>query len=82
MRHWNFVAMGQAGLTGSTARVANPIAARIARRTGLSEAQILAVIGAAFLVVSLVDFLRTVDTVITAGEQTPSGLLPSGDPPA
>jgi hypothetical protein len=67
MSRWNYVAMGQIGLSGMTAKVAKPIALSISRRTGRPEAQILAVIGTGFLVVSLIDFLRTVDSVISAG---------------
>ena len=58
--------MGQTGLSGVTAKAAGPIAASISRRTGRPQAQILAIIGAGFLAVSLIDFLRTVDAVITA----------------
>jgi hypothetical protein len=64
---WNFVAMGQVGLTGWTRDVARPVARAMARRSGRPEAQILSLIGAAFLAVSLVDFLRQVDAVIAAG---------------
>jgi len=64
---WNFVAMGQVGLTGWTRDVARPVARAIARRSGRPEAQILSLIGAAFLAVSLIDFLRQVDAVIAAG---------------
>ena len=68
---WNFVAMGQVGLTGWTRDVARPVARAIARRSGLPEAQILSLIGAAFLAVSLIDFLRQVDAVIAAGRTGP-----------
>jgi len=67
MARWNFVAMGQAGLTGWTSEVARPVAASIARRTGRSEDEILSLIGAAFLAMALVAFLRTVISVIEAG---------------
>jgi hypothetical protein len=67
MRKWNYVAMGQAGLTGWTKQAAKPLAHAIARRTGRPEAQILALIGAAFLAITVIDFLRNVDTVIAAG---------------
>ena len=67
MRKWNFVAMGQVGLTGWTRTAAQPVARAIARRTGRPETQILALIGAAFLAVALIDFLREVDAVIAAG---------------
>ena len=67
MPKWNFVAMGQVGLTGWTRTAAQPVARAIARRSGRPEAQILALIGAAFLAIALIDFLREVDAVIAAG---------------
>jgi len=69
---WNWVAMGQMGLTGQTRKAAKPVARAIARRTGRPEAQILALIGAGFLAISLIDFLRQVDAVIAAGRPAPS----------
>jgi hypoxanthine phosphoribosyltransferase len=59
--------MGQAGLTGRTRTVAQPIARSIARKTGRPEAQILSLIGGVFLAIALIDFLREVDAVIAAG---------------
>ena len=44
MPKWNFVAMGQAGLTGRTRTIAQPVARSIARKTGRPEAQILSLI--------------------------------------
>ena len=41
MPKWNFVAMGQAGLTGWIRTTAQPAARSIARKTGRPEAQIL-----------------------------------------
>jgi hypothetical protein len=70
MSKWNFVAMGQAGLTGWTKEVAQPVAQSLSRRTGRPEAQILALIGAAFLAITVIDFLRNVDAVIAAGRIT------------
>ena len=67
MAKWNFVAMGQAGLTGWTRTAAQPVARSIARRTGRPEAQILSLIGGVFLAIALVNFLREVDAVIAAG---------------
>jgi hypothetical protein len=64
---WNWVTVGQMGLTGWTKVAAKPLARAIARRTGRPEAQILALIGAGFLAISLIDFLRQVDAVIAAG---------------
>ena len=71
MARWNLVAMGETGLTGWTGKVAQPVARAISRRTGRPEPQILAVIGGMFLLISLIDFLRTVDTVIAAGRPRP-----------
>jgi hypothetical protein len=59
--------MGQAGLTDWTREVARPIAVSIARKTGRSEGQILSGIGAVFLAIAVIDFLRTVVAVIEAG---------------
>jgi hypothetical protein len=72
MPKWNFVAMGQMGLTGWTRVAAKPLARAVARKTGRPEAQILALIGAGFLAISLIDFLRQVDAVIAAGRTSPS----------
>jgi hypothetical protein len=66
-RKWNFVAMGQVGLAGWTRKAAEPAARAVARRTGRPEAQILSLIGAGFLAISLIKFLRQVDAVIAAG---------------
>ena len=68
---WNFVAMGEVGLTGWTGKAARPVARAVARRTGRPEAQILALMGAGFLAISLIDFLRQVDAVIAAGRAGP-----------
>ncbi len=72
MPKWNFVAMGQVGLTGWTRVAAQPVARAIARRTGRPEAQILSLIGAGFLAIAVIDFLREVDAVIAAGRTAPS----------
>ncbi len=71
MAKWNFVAMGQAGPTGRARTAARPVARLIARRTGRPEADILALIGAAFLAMAVINFLREVDTVIAAGRTGP-----------
>ena len=71
MAKWNFVAMGQAGLTGWTRTAARPVARLIARRTGRPEADILALIGAGFLAMAVINFLREVDAVIAAGRTGP-----------
>ena len=64
MPKWNFVAMGQVGLTGWTREVAKPVARTIGLRTGRPEAEILSLTGAAFLATTLIDFIRNVDAVI------------------
>ena len=79
MSKLNFVAMGQVGLTGWTREAAKPAARAIARRTGRPEAEILLLIGAAFLAITLVDFIRNVDAVIAAGR---AGRQPASGPPA
>ena len=79
MAKWNFAAMGQAGLTGRTRAIARPVARAIARRTGRSEADILSLMGAALLAMALINFVRTVDTVIKAGR---TDRQPADDPSA
>jgi hypothetical protein len=79
MAKWNFAAMGQAGLTGRTRAIARPVARAIARRTGRSEADILSLMGAALLAMALINFVRTVDTVIKAGR---TSRQPADDPSA
>ena len=78
MAKWNFGAMGQAGLTGWTGKAARPVARAIARRTGRPEAEILSLIGAVFLAITLINFLREVDAVIAAGR---TGRQPADDTP-
>ncbi len=72
MPKWNFVAMGQVGLSGRTTAAVQPVAWAVARWTGRPEAQILSLIGAGFLAISLIDFLRQVDAVLAAGRTAPS----------
>jgi hypothetical protein len=71
MAKWDFEAMGQAGLTGWTREAAKPVARSIARRTGRPEAEILSIIGAVFLAITVIDFLRNIDAVIAAGRTGP-----------
>ena len=80
MTKWDFVAMGQVGLTGQTRRAAQRVARVAARWTGRPEAQILSLIGAGFLAISLIDFLRQVDAVVAAGRtgRQPATLPPPG----
>lgn len=67
MSKWNFVAMGEVGLTGWRKRAVQPIARSISHRTGRPEPEILSLIGAGFLVIAVIDFLRTIDDVLSAG---------------
>ena len=67
MSKWNYQAMGEVGLTGWRRQAAQPVVRLIARRTGRPESEIFSLIGAAFLMITLIDFLRTVDDVIAAG---------------
>jgi hypothetical protein len=76
---WNFVAMGEVGLTGWARRAAQPAARAVARRTGRPEAQILSLIGAGLLAISLIKFLCQVDAVIAAGR---TGRQPAKHGPA
>jgi hypothetical protein len=78
MATWNWAAMGQEGLTGWTREVARPVARTIARRTGRSENQILSLVGAGFLAITVIDFLRTVITVIEAGRTGSDAAQASG----
>ncbi len=71
MSKWNYVAMGQVGLTGWRRQAAQPAARVIARRTGRPESEILSLVGAVFLLIAVIDFLRTVDDVIAAGRVGP-----------
>jgi len=67
MTAWNVEAMGQAGLSDPIMTVARPLAGSIARKTGRSEDQILSLMGAVLLAMTLYDFIRTVMDVIQAG---------------
>lgn len=71
MSKWNYQAMGEVGLTGWRRQAAQPVARLIARRTGWTESEIFPFIGAGFLMITLIDFLRTVDDVIAAGRAGP-----------
>ncbi|HUN32424.1 MAG TPA: hypothetical protein VMU95_10390 [Trebonia sp.] len=79
MTKWNFTAMGQVGLTGQTRAAAQTVARAVARWTGRPETQILSLIGAGFLAISLIDFLRQVDAVVAAGR---TGRQQARDAPA
>ena len=57
-----------------------PAARLIARRTGRPEADILALIGAGFLAITVIGFLRNVDAVLAAGRTGPqAGEAPPAD---
>ncbi len=77
MPRLNYVAMGEVGLTGWRKQAALPAARVIARWTGRPESEILSLVGGAFLLIALIDFLRTVDDVIAAGR---SGSQPAEGP--
>jgi hypothetical protein len=69
MGNWNYQAMGRVGLTGTTAKIAKPIAASISRRTGRPQSQILGLIGASFLAMYFAHVARTVTQIIAAGRK-------------
>ena len=58
---------------------AQPVARAVARKTGRPEPEILSLIGAGFLAITLIDFLRNVDAVVAAGR---TGRQPADDAPA
>jgi hypothetical protein len=62
-------AMGKAGLTGVRAKVAERVSGPVAARTGLSEDQVEAVIGALFLALAVVQFVRLMRRVARAGRE-------------
>ena len=53
-------AVGEAGLQGWRGKVADVVAAPVARRSGLSDDQVRAAIGALFLVLSVVYVVNAV----------------------
>jgi sugar-specific transcriptional regulator TrmB len=66
-RKVDVVAMGKAGLTGVRAKVADRVATPVAARTGLTEDQVEAIIGAVFLALAAWQFARLVRRVVRAG---------------
>ena len=54
------LALGQAGLQGWRTRVADVVARPVARRTGVADDDVRAVLGATFFVLSLVHVVGTV----------------------
>jgi len=59
--------MGRAGLTGVRAKIADKVSTPVASRTGLTEDQVEAIIGAVFLAVAAWQFVRLVRRVVRAG---------------
>ena len=51
--------VGQAGLRGWRASVANAVAPRVSQRTGLSEGRVQALIGLAFLTLSALYLIKS-----------------------
>jgi len=62
----NIRALGQSGLTGWRRKAAQPVARAVARRSSMNESQILAIIGGAFLALSLIGFVRTAMSTVRA----------------
>lgn len=54
------IAVGKAGLQGWRAKVADAVAAPVAKRTGVADDQVRAVVGALFLVLSVVYVVNAV----------------------
>ena len=65
----NMVAMGRAGLRGPRGKIAGRVAPPVARRTPLSVEQVEALIGALFLVLACLQFVRTMRRVWQAREE-------------
>lgn len=59
--------MGEAGLQGWRGKVADAVAAPVARRSGLDDDQVRAAIGAAFFVLSVVYVVQTVRQAAARG---------------
>lgn len=54
------ISFGKAGLQGWRAKVADAVAAPVARRSGVSDDQVRAAVGAVFFVLSVVYVVQTV----------------------
>jgi hypothetical protein len=65
----DLVAMGEKGLTGWRRRAAEPVARAVSSRTSLTEAQVRALIGACFLALTILAFMRTMRGVLRAGRE-------------
>ncbi|MGY1773188.1 hypothetical protein [Blastococcus sp. SYSU D00813] len=59
--------MGEAGLQGWRGKVADAVAAPVARRSGLDDDQVRAAIGALFFVLSVVYVVQTVRQAAARG---------------
>ena len=57
------ISFGKAGLQGWRAKVADAVAAPVARRSGLDDDQVRAVLGGLFFVLSVVYVVQTVRQV-------------------
>ena len=57
------ISMGKAGLQGWRAKVADSVAAPVARRAGLDDEKVRAAVGAVFFVLSVVYVVQTVRQV-------------------
>lgn len=62
-------AMGQVGLTGWRGRIADPVAGAVSNRTPLSKDEIKAIIGGIFLLLTVLQFARTVRRLLEAGRE-------------
>lgn len=54
------ISIGKAGLQGWRAKVADAVASPVARRSGVTDDQVRAVVGAAFFVLSVIYVVQTV----------------------
>ena len=63
----NVSGVGQAGLQGWRAKVADGLAGPVSNKTPLREEQVRAVIGAAFFVLSVMYVVKTVKAVLADG---------------
>ena len=61
------ITAGKAGLQGWRAKVADAVAAPVARRSGLDDDQVRAALGALFFVLSVVYVVQTVRQVAARG---------------
>ena len=62
-------ALGESGLTGWRRFAARPVARAVARRSSMNEGQVMALIGGAFLLLTVIGFVRTTVTTIRAARE-------------